>query len=144
MQQFGTKEPGHNYPERLSAYALLFDDNSRLLVIRHRGLLFLPGGGVDDGETLEEAVYREVLEEVGWKIQVVRKVGSAGQYAFQPVKRWYVNKISHFFTAKAIDQSGQGIEPDHEPMRVTLSEFADNAAHESHIWAAKLALSGQD
>ncbi len=142
MRQFGSKEPGRDYTERLSAYALLFDEN-RLLVVKHRGLLFLPGGGVDDGESLEEAVYREVFEEVGWTVQVGGKVGSAAQYAFQPVKRLYVNKISHFFTAKTINRSGYGIEPDHEPMWVTLAAFAENAAHESHVWAAELAMSGK-
>lgn len=144
MRQFGKKEPGQDYPERLSAYALLIGDDNRLLVVRHRGLLFLPGGGVDDGETLDKAVCREVLEEVGWTIQVVREVGHAGQYAFQPVKRRHVNKISHFFTAKITDRSGRGIEPDHQPMWVTVSEFAENAAHESHVWAAELALSSED
>ena len=83
-----------------------------------------------------------MLEEVGWTIQVVKEVGFAGQYAFQPVKKRYINKISHFFTAKSIDQAGRGTEPDHQPMWVSLSEFAENAAHESHVWAAGLVLSG--
>lgn len=34
----------------------------------NRGLYVIPGGGVEDGESLEEAFCREVMEETGLKI----------------------------------------------------------------------------
>lgn len=40
-----------------------------LLGRRDKGLYVLPGGGVEDGETLEQAFRREVMEETGLEIR---------------------------------------------------------------------------
>lgn len=56
-----------------AACALLLDAENRILLIRRanepgRGLLCVPGGVIEGGETAEEAVARETLEEVGLEI----------------------------------------------------------------------------
>jgi ADP-ribose pyrophosphatase YjhB (NUDIX family) len=48
--------------------AIIFDKDSRLLLCTRaagngKGLLCLPGGKVEEGETLEQALVREVKEE---------------------------------------------------------------------------------
>ena len=50
-------------------------DGSRVLLIKRghaplKGQWSLPGGGVETGETLEQAIAREVLEETGLTIEV--------------------------------------------------------------------------
>jgi ADP-ribose pyrophosphatase YjhB (NUDIX family) len=50
-------------------------DGSRVLLIKRghaplKGQWSLPGGGVETGETLEEAIAREVLEETGLTVEV--------------------------------------------------------------------------
>jgi len=69
------------YPTRpyLAVSAAIFRDGRVLIVRRGRppayGLYTLPGGGVELGETLEEAVIREVREETGLEIAPIDLVG---------------------------------------------------------------------
>jgi ADP-ribose pyrophosphatase YjhB (NUDIX family) len=67
-------ESARSYPTRpyLAVSAAIFRDGKVLIVRRARppahGLYTLPGGGVELGETLEQAVIREVREETGLTI----------------------------------------------------------------------------
>jgi ADP-ribose pyrophosphatase YjhB (NUDIX family) len=69
------------YPTRpyLAVSAAIFRDGRVLIVRRGRppahGLYTLPGGGVELGETLEEAIIREVREETGLAIAPLALVG---------------------------------------------------------------------
>ena len=64
------------YPERpIVGVGGVIVDNGQIVLIRRghepmKGHWSLPGGGVDVGETLEEAVAREVLEETGLDVEV--------------------------------------------------------------------------
>jgi ADP-ribose pyrophosphatase YjhB (NUDIX family) len=70
-----------SYPTRpyLAVSAAIFRDGRVLIVRRGRppahGLYTLPGGGVELGETLEQAAIREVREETGLAIAPLALVG---------------------------------------------------------------------
>jgi 8-oxo-dGTP diphosphatase len=76
-----TDEMSRTYPTRpyLAVSAAIFRDGRVLIVRRARppahGLYTLPGGGVELGETLEEAVIREVREETALEVQPVALAG---------------------------------------------------------------------
>ena len=66
--------------------AVVYGDGERLLLVRRahapgRGLWSLPGGHVEPGETDQQAVAREVLEETAITVDVGRHVGSVTRSA---------------------------------------------------------------
>lgn len=60
-----------------SVTAVVLDQAGDLLLVHKtdNDLWALPGGGVDPGESVSEAVLREVLEETGMDVEVVRLSG---------------------------------------------------------------------
>src|SRR5262245_22361964 len=62
---------------RIRAGVVLIEDAKVALIERHRaGLEYFvfPGGGVDEGETPEQAAIREAMEELGVEVAIKQKV----------------------------------------------------------------------
>jgi ADP-ribose pyrophosphatase YjhB (NUDIX family) len=74
-------EPSPALPVVPCVGAIVHDAAGRLLLIRRghepgRGLWSVPGGRIEDGETLATAVEREVLEETGLAVRAGDAVGT--------------------------------------------------------------------
>jgi 8-oxo-dGTP diphosphatase len=62
---------------RIRAGIVLIQDNKVALIERHRAGLdyfVFPGGGVDEGESPEQAAVREAMEELGIQVTIKQKV----------------------------------------------------------------------
>jgi len=80
---------------RIRAVAILIEDDKIALIERHRAgrhFLSFPGGGVDAGETIEQAVVREMEEETGLRVAVLRKVADV----------WFRGNRQEFFLVKRL------------------------------------------
>lgn len=79
-----------------AAIGIVIDSDGRILWVKRRDLAIwvLPGGGIDDGETPEEAVIREVEEETGLTVSLVRK-----STLLLPVNRW--TRKTHIYVCRA-------------------------------------------
>lgn len=63
----------------------------------------LPGGGVEEYEDLEEAFKREVLEETGCKVKIIKYLGTIEEYKEQAGFK----QISHVYVGKVIEDTGR-------------------------------------
>ncbi len=83
---------------RNTARAVLVNADGQVAVacFRKSGRYFLPGGGVDDGETPEQALRREIREEVGYEITDIVSIGIVEEYRhFRGM-----HQTAHCFTAR--------------------------------------------
>lgn len=63
---------------RVGVYGIAIQDGRILLIQyqegRHKGQFDLPGGGIENGETIEEALRREIREEVSMTFSTMKLV----------------------------------------------------------------------
>ncbi len=70
-----------NFHRAFGVYGIC-EQNNRLLVIKKNAGPYinrydLPGGNLEEKESLSEALKREVLEETGYKVNIIRQLGVA-------------------------------------------------------------------
>ena len=84
-----------------------------LLLRRADGLWSVPGGGLEPGERLDQAVVREVREETGLEVEPVALIGvySDPAYTFTYPNGDRVQPITTFFECQVV---GGTLQPDME------------------------------
>jgi 8-oxo-dGTP diphosphatase len=123
------------YTVRPSAYGLVEDGCGHIAVVRTSHGVFLPGGGIEEGETPEQAVVREALEECSlavragdWKIWAV-------QFIYSDSERTHFEKLSTFVDATVEAVASSATEADHTLEWMTPEAASRLLSPESHRWA---------
>ena len=77
----------YTYPPkrvRVGCRALIVKENKVLLSCEQRKNVYMsPGGGLEEGETLEECVIRELAEETGYKVKPIKAFVKVKEYAYE-------------------------------------------------------------
>ena len=106
---------GRRYELRPGAYAIL--PRGGELLLTYQGGMFcefqLPGGGIDPGESPLRALYREVMEETGWRIAAPRKLGAFRRFTYMPEYDLWAEKLCHIYLAQPVLCLGDPPEQDH-------------------------------
>lgn len=102
-------------------------EQGKLLMVRHfdttigKHYWCLPGGGIEPGESAEQAVVRELLEETCLDIRIKRRIG---EERFYGVTHGYTAAVT--FTAEVVGGTlALGFDPEHADWRIKfLQEVA--------------------
>lgn len=99
-----TEEEAKSYTVRTAVRAIVFDkdNNVALLSVSNKNYYKLPGGGVEEGESIQEALQRECQEELGCNIEIISELGELVEYR----KQFNLKQISPCYIAKVIGDKG--------------------------------------
>ena len=137
---FGLKQEGMHYQNKASVYAIVFDKKQkRYLTVRTNSQhFFLPGGGMEVGETPEQALHRELLEETGYTIRIEAPIGRAKQYLIARNGQAILND-AFFYKVTLLELTQAAVEMDHHPAWLSLQD-TDKLFHAHQRWAVREAV----
>ncbi|HEY1112903.1 MAG TPA: NUDIX domain-containing protein, partial [Chitinophagaceae bacterium] len=140
---FGVQEDGITYRHRPGAYAVLYNQQREVCLVRVPSGYALPGGGIEQEEDREEALLREVYEETGFGVELGAYLGSAFQYKLSEVEG-YVKKECFYYACTFTALEREPVEKDHFPEWLSPAEALARllkGQEEAHHWAVETFLS---
>ena len=146
MRRYGEAvEAGRRYVERPGAYAVIREGDDVLVTeqVAPRREFQLPGGGIDAGEGAVRALHRECLEEIGWRIRVVRRLGAFQRFTFMPEYGIWARKVCHVYLAHPVRQQDEPAEPGHRavwmsiPAALGLLAIEGDRAFLERVWRGR-------
>ena len=117
-------KPGQHYRRRPGVYAVLLRGDSILTTFQQAPVpeFQLPGGGIDAGEQPVAALHREVIEETGWKIDVLRRIGAFRRFTYMPEYDLWAEKLCTVYLARPVLRLGPPSEAGHTAVWLPVAE----------------------
>ena len=107
---FGEKREGAEYIKREGAYIICIRDGCVAASKAAKGY-YLPGGGVKNGESHEECISRECIEETGYSVRAVEKIAEA-EIFFENGSKGNFHLFQNYYRGEFIKKEKEPIETD--------------------------------
>ncbi len=93
------------YNDRKAARGVVFDTEGNIALFHSTKKHYhkLPGGGVEEGEDLEAALRRELLEEIGCAVKNIQEVGVIEEYR----SHFQFHQFSYCYIAEVAGDKGR-------------------------------------
>lgn len=116
--------PGKIYRRRPGVYAILALGDSLLATLQQEPTpeIQLPGGGIDRGEHPIAALHREVVEETGWHIGNLRRLGAFRRFTYMPEYDLWAEKLCTVYVARPVRAISPPTEPGHVAIWLPLQD----------------------
>ncbi len=99
------------FESREAVRAIIKDgDNLLMVFISSKNTFIFPGGGVEEGESLEETCIREALEEAGAVVKVNKYLGFIDEFRDSKFGDMCFNMKSHFYECSLLSMTSQSLE----------------------------------
>lgn len=132
MRRFGEPVlPGQAYRMRPGTYAVIRDGGDVLVTeqAEPQPEFQLPGGGIDPGENPLPALHRECLEETGWRIRVLRRLGAFQRFTYMPEYDLWAQKVCQVYLARPVLRLGDPQEPGHRALWMPVAAAVELLAN---------------
>ena len=100
---------------RIASYGILFNNTGKIAIVRKKDWgLILPGGKRENNETSIETIKREVIEEIGYKVNDLcfyEKVEAFYDILLKG-KKYYCHLIADIYTGKLSDEIDDPVDID--------------------------------
>jgi ADP-ribose pyrophosphatase YjhB (NUDIX family) len=135
---FGFTDPAPAvYEERRASRAVVFDDEGKIALLYAAKKQFhkLPGGGIEEGETIADALTRELFEEIGCSVNNIRELGIIEEYR----NRFKQHQLSYCYLADLDGSKGEPhfeedeIADGFEPVWMSLEEATQTLEDEAEV-----------
>jgi 8-oxo-dGTP diphosphatase len=128
--------------DRSGVYAVIENDDKQIAVIETKTGYFLPGGGMDPGETEAEALKREIREEIGYQVSVLANIGETIEYVRASSEGQHYQIHSRFYKVQLGSKIGEGTEKDHRLGWLGQADVLKLLVRQGQVWAVQKVTKG--
>ena len=149
MKYIGEKIPGKDYIERRVAYALIYNSEGKVAIVRQTGELYgeiynMIGGKLEDGEEPIEALARESKEEIGYDLKSIKFIEKVGCYCYVDFLDKYELAIIDFYSASIGERTTEQTEKGVELVWMKLEEAINKMYFDYHRYFLNKAKQARD
>ena len=123
------------YFSRRGAYIIPIKDGKIAVAENPKGL-FLLGGGIEPGETEEESIIRECMEEVGCEVTIERLACTAESFDVHPRKGFF-HPVQSYYIGSISEPVCEPKEKDHTLKWFTYEELRGRMFSQMQNWAVE-------
>ena len=133
---FGEKKENVTYHPRYGVYAVIPDPEKKQIVLVQapNGAWFLPGGEIEEGEDHQEALKRELIEELGFTAEIGNYFGQADEYFYSRHRDTYYYNPAYLYEAISFQEVQKPLEDFNHITWFPIDEAIEKLKRGSHKW----------